>query len=328
METRAEPDRQDGPAPVGQAASAPGRQGAPPAIGSLAPAPFRLTDWFAGKTDMLVLGVLMVIAFWPILISIYGSWFDENAYMEHGILVIPAAAYMAFTKKDKLKTMPRQPSGWGVLLLLCGALQAVLGIAAQWIWVSRMAFLVSLLGYFAAVFGWRIVRELSYPLCTLILMITPPTFIFERLTLSLQLLASRLGEICLEALGYSVLREGNILEMVGIKLSVEEACSGIRSLVAIFFLCVLYNFFFVEGRYMKAVLLVMAIPVAILGNAVRIVATGVASQYDPALVNGAAHEAFGYVSVAAAALGVVALHLALQSIVKSWRAHHGGIQSG
>ena len=60
-------------------------------------------------------------------------------------------------------------------------------------------------------------------------MVAPPTFIFERLTLSLQLLASRLGEACLEALGYSVLREGNILEMVGIKLSVEEACSGIRS---------------------------------------------------------------------------------------------------
>ena len=273
--------------------------------------------------DMLVLGVLMVVAFWPILISIGGSWFDENAYMEHGILVIPAAAYMAWTKKDQLKTIPRRPSGWGVLLLLWGAVQAILGLAAEWIWVSRMAFLVSLVGYIAAVFGWRTIRELTYPLCTLLLMITPPTFIFERLTLSLQLLASSLGEVCLGALGYSVLREGNILEMVGIKLSVEEACSGIRSLVAIFFMCVLYNYFFVQGRSMKALLLVMAIPVAILGNAVRIVATGVASQYNPALVSGTAHEALGYVTVVAAALGCVSLHLMLQSVVKAWRAHHG-----
>jgi exosortase/archaeosortase family protein len=73
---------------------------------------------------------------------------------------------------------------------------------------------------------------------------------------------------------------------------------------------------------MKAVLLAMAIPVAILGNAVRIVATGVASQYNPALVGGAAHEAFGYISVVAAALGVIALHLMLQSIAKTWRARH------
>jgi len=248
--------------------------------------------------------------------------------MEHGILVVPAAAYMAWTKKDKLKLIARQPSGWGVLILLWGALQAVLGLAAQWIWVGRMAFLVSLVGYIAAVFGWRMVRELMYPLCTLLLMITPPTFIFERLTLRLQLLASRLGEICLEALGYSVLREGNILEMVGLKLSVEEACSGIRSLVAIFFMCVLYNYFFVEGWVMKAVLLVLAIPVAILGNALRIVATGVAGQYNPALASGGTHEAFGYVTVVAVALGCVALHLMMQSIAKAWRGHHKVVNDG
>jgi exosortase len=313
METRADPNLVDATASGNQDGSRPQ---------SLPPAPFRVGDWLAGKTDILLLGALLMIAFWPILTSMAGSWFDENAYMEHGVLVIPAAAYMAWTKKDQLKTLPRQPSGWGVLLLLGGALQALFALIAQWIWVGRMAFLVSLVGYLAAVFGWRTVRALIYPLCTLILMIAPPTFIFERLTLSLQLLASRLGEICLEALGYSVLREGNILEMVGIKLSVEEACSGIRSLVAIFFMCVLYNYFFVESRWMQAFLLVLAIPVAILGNAVRIVVTGVVGQYDPALVGGTAHEALGYVTVVAAALGVVALHLLLQSIAKVWRVQH------
>jgi exosortase len=311
METPAELDHQDATASSGQLLTASG-----------APASVPSSGWLAGALEMLVLGVLLLAAFWPILTSMYMSWFLENAYMEHGILVIPAAAYMAWTKKDQLKTIARQPSGWGVALLLCGALQALLGMAAQWIWVGRMAFLVSLVGYIAAVFGWRMVRALTYPLCTLILMIAPPTFIFNRLTLSLQLLASRLGEIFLESLGYSVLREGNILEMVGIKLSVEEACSGIRSLMAIFFMCVLYNYFFVEGRSTKALLLVMAIPIAILGNAVRILATGVAGQYNPALVSGAAHEAFGYIAVVAAALGVVGLHLMLRSIGKFWETHH------
>lgn len=282
--------------------------------------PFAIT--FGVMAAIFALAVLLIVAFWPILTGMYGSWFDENAYMEHGLLVMPAAAYMAWEKRDVLRRISPQPSALGILLLLWGALQAVLGIAAQWIWAARMAFLISLVGAIVTVFGWRMVRALVYPLCTLILMIAPPTFIFERLTLSLQLLASRLGESCLDALGYSVLRDGNILEMVGIKLSVEEACSGIRSLVAIFFMCVLYNNFFVRGWSMRTVLLAMAIPVAILGNAVRIVATGIAGQYDPALVSGAAHEAFGYVSVAAAALGVIALHLMLQSILKAWRIHH------
>jgi exosortase len=281
-----------------------------------------MASWLTGKLEVLVIGVLLLVAFWPTVVGIYGSWFDENAYMEHGIMVIPAAAYMAWTKKDKLKTIAWQPSGWGVVILLGGALQAMLGIITQWTWVTRMAFLVSLVGGLAAVFGWRIVKELGYPLCTLILMITPPTFIFERLTLSLQLLASRLGELFLETLGYSVLREGNILEMVGIKLSVEEACSGIRSLVAIFFLCVLYNYFFVEGRSMKLLILVMAVPIAILGNAGRIVATGIASQYNPALVSGAPHEAFGYISVVLAAAGCIGFHIGMSSVIKGWRNRH------
>ncbi len=275
------------------------------------------------SVEMVVIGILLVIAFWPLIPGLYGSWFDEHANMEHGILVIPAAAYMAWATRERLARIPIQPSRMGILVLVWGALQAMFGIAAHWIWVSRTSMLVSLVGAIAAVYGWRMVRALAYPLCTLILMITPPTFIYERLTLSLQLIASRLGELFLETLGYSVLREGNILELVGVKLSVEEACSGIRSLTAILFMCVIYNYFFVHGRGTRWIILVTAVPIAILGNALRILATGIASQYDPALIQGAAHEAFGYVSIAAAAAGCLAMHIFLVSIQKYWKAHHG-----
>jgi exosortase len=266
---------------------------------------------------------LLVLAFWPILLGMYGSWFDERSYMEHGILVIPAVAYMVWTKRDQLRAIPLHPSGWGIALIALGGLQALLGVLAQWVWVSRMAFLVSLTGSILLVFGADMLRALTYPLGTLILMITPPTFVFERLTLSLQLLASSLGANCLDALGYSVLREGNILEMVGIKLSVEEACSGIRSLLAIIFMCALYNFFFVEGRSMKTWIMAMAIPIAIFGNAGRIVASGIAGQFNRAWVGGATHEAFGYVSVLIAAAGCVGLHAATLWAQRMWRSRHG-----
>jgi exosortase len=269
-----------------------------------------------------LIGGLLVAAFWPILTVMYGSWFDERQYMEHGILVGPAAAYMVWAKRDDLIRLPSRPSGWGVVLLCLGAMQAVLSVAAHWVWFSRTAFLVSLVGAIAATYGWRMVRELVYPLCILILMVTPPTFVYERLTLDLQLLASRLGETFLEALGYSVMRDGNILEMVGMKLSVEEACSGIRSLLSILFMCTLYNYFFVKGNVMRGLILTLAIPMAILGNAGRIVATGVAAQHNRALAQGAAHEAFGYVSVVVAAIGCVALHLAMVYIQRTWRLYH------
>jgi exosortase len=264
----------------------------------------------------------LVVAFWPILASMYGSWFDEHAYMEHGILVIPAAAYMTWTKRAKLKRITVAPSGWGVAFLVWGGVLAIVGVAAQWTWVSRTAFIVSVIGCLAALYGFGVLRELTYPIATLLLMVAPPTFVFERLTLWLQLLSSRLGEMCLELFGYSVFREGNILQLVGIRLSVEEACSGMRSLFSILFMCVLYNYFFVRGARLQWLILIAAVPIAILGNAARILATGIASQYDPNLVRGAAHEAFGYVSVVIAALGCVVLHLTAIYVQREWRSRH------
>jgi exosortase/archaeosortase family protein len=73
---------------------------------------------------------------------------------------------------------------------------------------------------------------------------------------------------------------------------------------------------------MRTLILLLAIPVAILGNAGRIVATGIASQYNRQLVQGTAHEAFGYVAVVIAGVGCVAIHLGMVYTQKVWRSHH------
>jgi exosortase len=179
-----------------------------------------------------------------------------------------------------------------------------------------MAFLVSLLGCILGLHGFTCVRILAYPLSMLLLIIAPPTFLYAKATLSLQLLASKLAENALDLLGFSVLREGNVLNLVGMTLSVEEACSGIRSLFAVLFVCALYNYLFVRGTRMRVLILSMAIPMAILGNAVRIIATGIASQYNRALVSGTPHEMLGYITVLLTCLGCIGLHLTLTAIFK------------
>src|SRR5579864_3109498 len=216
-----------------------------------------------GPFAALAAGILLVVAFWPILRSMYGSWFDERASMEHGILVIPVAAWMVWSKRAILREISPEPASWGILLVALGAVQAVLGSLAHWTWASRMAFLVSLVGMIGALWGGKVVRALTYPLCTLVLMVAPPTFLYERFTLDMQLLASRIGEGGLEALGYPVLREGNVLELVGIKLSVAEACSGIRSLFSIWFLCVVYAYFFAAEKLLRILIVGAAMPMAI-----------------------------------------------------------------
>ena len=78
----------------------------------------------------VAIAILLVIAFWPTLTGMYGSWFDDRSYMEHGILVIPAAAYMAWTKRENLARIPAEPSRWGIVLLFWGAVQGTLSVLA------------------------------------------------------------------------------------------------------------------------------------------------------------------------------------------------------
>ena len=280
--------------------------------------PFRRPDVLLG----VWVGVILLVAFAPTLTGMAGSWFDEHSDMGHGVFVPAAAAYMVWLKWDALGRIRPAPTAWGLLLVVWGAAQAVFGTAAQWVWVSRMAFLIALVGCLITLYGLSIVRELLYPLCTLVLMIAPPTFVFERVTLPLQLLASQLGEISLEALGHSVLREGNILEMVGERLAVEEACSGIRSLMALFFLCVVYCYFFVTQRWIRTVLLLAVVPISILCNAGRIVATGVVGQYDRELAHGMLHAAFGHFGLVLGALFSFLLHRSILKVLDLRKGRH------
>jgi exosortase len=176
-----------------------------------------------GWLPAIWIGSLLLVGFGPILLRMGGTWFNDSLNMEHGPLVAPVAAYMVWQKWDKLKLIPRSPSMWGLVVVTWGVLQSFISKATQQLWGGETGFLICLVGCILALYGFQMVRELAYPLVLLLIMIAPPAYVYEKLTLQLQLLASRLAEVCLETLGYSVLREGNILELVGERLAVAEA---------------------------------------------------------------------------------------------------------
>ncbi len=269
-------------------------------------------------------GLLLAAAYGSTLWGIAGSWFDPNLDMGHGPAVPFAAGFMAWSKRDDLARLPANLNFWGLLVVLWGATQFIVSSAADWIFLTRSSFLITLAGCVLCLWGTRVLRELAYPLAVLSLMIAPPTFLQERVTFPLQLIASRLAEFLLDMLGYSVLREGNILELVGERLAVAEACSGIRSLYSLFFFCTVYNFFFVGQTSIRWVMMLAIVPIAILGNALRIVATGVVGQYDRALAHGMLHEAWGYMSVMLAGGMMIGLHILIQQGQRFGRRAHAG----
>jgi exosortase len=154
-------------------------------------------------------------------------------------------------------------------------------------------------------------RALAFPLFLLFFMIPIPTVVYNSLTFPLQILASRVSTQALDMMQIPVLREGNVLELAQQRLSVVEACSGIRSLLSLTFLSLVYGYFFESQFWMRVVLFLSTIPIAIVANASRVTLTGVLTEYKPELAEGFFHTASGWV-IFMVALGImIVLHQVL-----------------
>ncbi len=196
-------------------------------------------------------------------------------------------------------------------MIAWGAAQGYLGTLGAEQFLQRTSVLILLVGVLLSLGGKALVRELAFPLLLLPLMIPIPAVIYNVLTFRLQLIASGVAEWALDLLGYPVLRDGNILELASQKLSVAEACSGIRSLLSLSFMALVYAYFFDTRVWMRWALLAATIPIAIIANAGRVTITGVLSEINPELAHGFFHELEGWVIFVIAFILLLGLHGAI-----------------
>ncbi len=249
---------------------------------------------------------LVAICYFPMLEMLVGQWSNDED-MGHGFFVPIIACYIAWQHRDELLAAPLQPSYWGIPLLLWGAIQLTLGNLGAELFLQRTAMLFTIVGSIWLVCGTLILRILAFPLCLLVFMVPIPAVIYNQITFPLQLFASTVAEVTLNLIGLPALREGNVLELANNKLSVIEACSGIRSLLSLTFLSLVYGYFFDQKAWMRPVLLLGVIPIAIVANAARVTITGVISEYDKELAQGVFHTLEGWVifMIAFVLLGVL-----------------------
>lgn len=268
------------------------------------------TAWF---------GLLLIGAYLPILSRLVKQWTTDDD-VSHGFFVPVVAGYIVWSRREKLLSIEWKPAWWGGIgLLVWAALQAYLGMLGAELFLQRTAFLFSLVGVLLILGGTALVRELAFPLLLLAFMIPLPSVIYNQITFPLQLFASAVAEKSLEVLNIPVLRDGNILELPSQKLSVAEACSGIRSLLSLSFLSLVYAYFFDRKVWMRWVLLIATIPIAIVANSARVTLTGVFSEIDPSLAEGFFHEAEGWVIFIVALVILVVFHQVLNWVYGRFR---------
>lgn len=266
-------------------------------------APMRSVPWAA----VAWFGALLIAGSFPILRHLVEQWATDED-VNHGFLVPVVAGWIAWTRRERILALKLEPAWWGLAVMGYGAAQGYLGWIGAELFLQRTSVLILLLGMLLTLGGTALVRELAFPLLLLPFMIPLPAVIYNRITFPLQLFASSAAEWVLDLLGYPVLRDGNILELASQKLSVAEACSGIRSLLSLTFLSVIYAYFFDTRVWMRWALLVATVPIAIVANAGRVAITGMLSEINPELAHGFFHELEGWVIFLIAFVMLLGLH--------------------
>ncbi len=270
--------------------------------------PWLLMAWFA---------LLLAACYYPVIGRMVRDWYVDDD-MGHGFFVPAVSAWLIWQKRSALLGATYRPTLWGLSVVALGGLLLVLGTFAVEQTVMRGSFLVSLWGVVITLGGARLLWDLAFPLFLLVFMIPLPAVIYHQITFPLQLFASQVAEITLSLLGIPVLREGNILELPSQRLSVVEACSGIRSLMSLTYLSLIYGYLFETRLLLRAVLLALTPAIAILVNALRVTATGLLSEYDPELAQGVFHSMEGWLMFLLALAALVAAHRALGGVANRY----------
>ncbi len=264
--------------------------------------------------------VLIVWLYGSILARLFLQWVGPNRdpNFEHGIFVPLFALFVLWQDRKKLSAIPSFPSWSGLPLVVLGLLMLVLGVWGAELFFSRTSLLILLAGLIILLQGWTYFRAVLFPWAFLILMVPIPTLILQHLTFPLQLLASKLATQLLELVGVPVLRQGNVIVLALMPLDVAEACSGIRSLLTLVTLAIIYGYLMETRKWVRVVLALSAVPIAVVANSFRIFGTGLLVQYwDPDKAEGFFHAFSGWLIFVFSLIMLWALHRTISRICLS-----------
>jgi exosortase len=210
---------------------------------------------------------------------IWRTW-NESEDMGHGMIVVPAFAFLIWSDRKRLMAIPPEAGLGGLLVLLFGLFLYWAGHQADVTFIGLISIMVSLAGAVWWLLGWNFLKALSFPLAFLLFAIPFPGMDMM-IALPLRFLMSKISVILLNMIGVPVILSGTgILSApdalhglaAGRKFAVDVAnpCSGIRSLFALMMVGALFAHFTLKGAWRKWVLFLCTPPLAVLGNLARI----------------------------------------------------------
>lgn len=240
-------------------------------------------------------------AYWPTFLEMVHQW-DHQPDYSHGYLVLPIASFFLWSRRSALPWGELRPSLWGAFFLLVAGGMRVFAGMYYLLPLDGWTLPITVAGCVWLLYGWGCLRWSLSAIVFLFFMVPIPYRAESWLSVPLQSVATKLSTMVLVCFGQPAIAEGNTILLGEQTLFVEEACSGMRILVGIFALAFAFVLFSRWSWWQKTIVLLAALPVAILANVMRIVATGLLYQW----VSGEAaqhfsHDIAGFVMIPLAA---------------------------
>jgi exosortase len=276
----------------------------------------------------IAIAAALAFVYFTVLPKLVSDWWHDENY-SHGLLIPFVIGFILWQERKRFADVDARPSLWiGAMGVAVSTLMLWAGTAGAELFVQRFSLVLMLASIVVYFFGMGLMRYVALPLFLLLLAIPIPQIVFNKIAFPLQLFASRCAVAAMSFLSIPVLRQGNVIELMPLgatepkKLAVVEACSGIRSLMTLVTLAVIYAYFTSPNGYARlrraagetreyrrftiarsVILVLSAVPIAILTNALRVSGTGVlAHYYGTKVADGFFHSFSGWVVYIAAAL--------------------------
>lgn len=267
-----------------------------------------------------LLAGLLAWLYLPVLTRLAQQWWSDPNF-SHGFFVPLFSLYVVWRDRARIAKVQHEPSLWGLPVVILALCTLVVGSLGAEVFLARTSLLLLAAGLIVFLYGWKMLHTVLFPLAFLLLMVPIPAIIFNQLTFPLQIFASKVAAWALPLFGVPVLREGNVINLPAMPLEVADACSGIRSLLSLASLAIMYGYLLEPSNLVRVLLALASLPIAVIANSFRIVGTGLLVQYwDPDKAEGFFHEFQGWLVFVSSLVMLFLFHQLLKAIFNRSRA--------
>ncbi|MBN1527269.1 MAG: exosortase/archaeosortase family protein [Candidatus Omnitrophica bacterium] len=238
---------------------------------------------------------MALVAYFPTLQWMVDRFEAPESYYGHAYLIPLISGYIIWQRRDTLNKAPLS-SEWYGLAIVVACLAAHLACAALRVYfVSGFTLVAVLYGLVLFFLGKETARILTFPLFFLFTMIPLPMVAIAQITVRLKLFATQAAALVLNIIGFICVTDGNVIRMPNSYVVVDTPCSGLRSLISLLTLGLLFTYFARISYPRKAILLLSSVPIAIATNIFRIVVVAILNDFfGPEVAMGTFHYVLGF----------------------------------